>query len=354
MGINGGLTPSPDDIPPLGPKTKSLVVLFKYQRDENWDPIRADVTLEAKLYPEDDIVFKKIRLDWSKVSGGEGGDLRNITNNNRTAAFSADPSTAGLFVFQTTSNKGPSVVSCILLPKAGGEIKDWMASEVPRIKAAAFEWDKEVYKYAVDRNISPEAYLLEQFTLIAAFRFDYQGLALTGEPNVPTRRYSYTESERVAAGYQLERESNGDWDEPSYCTLGGIVIHRSKVSNWGLAVMAKDIGIREGALLGGANVNQITRTLELDGPSSQASVRLGFEMWEMSHVEGSDLRTLITRDRAKLLQSGTGVEENNDTLLYPSTIPMTYPNSEDSFDTPFLEVEPIANDPLRQFVRRPE
>ncbi|MBQ7190945.1 MAG: hypothetical protein IJR99_16180 [Kiritimatiellae bacterium] len=164
-------------------------------------------------------------------------------------------------------------------------------------------------------------YLLEAFKVVSNDYFDYQGLA-----GSPTKRYSFTDAERLEGwdnregipGLAGEKQGN-DFDEPSYCTLKGIVVARAKINNLLWAIFGRSLGYSTWALQQGALYNAILRGHDEDSTSQNAIV-LGGRIFDRLFQNPNDLDSLLTRDNVLGMQTADNPSGLNDVNLWPQFI----------------------------------
>ena len=216
------------------PASQALKVFYKYVKDGYGNVLPFDLVLRANLLP-DGISDDCILYNWTKRSGpGNSGSF--VEMDKREVRF-RNPTQGGLYKFRLSVSVpgGTNHISeaWVLLPKAGGEVSDWLAGEVSNTVQRALAWKSAVEQVADAYGKDRRQFLETAWKQIASWDFDYQGVAGT-----PTPRYSFTDADRPAnhvpdeniPGMQGEK-GNGDWDEPSYATLEGVVVHRAKINN---------------------------------------------------------------------------------------------------------------------------
>jgi len=160
---------------------------------------------------------------------------------------------------------------------------------------------------------------------IASVAFDYQGVA--GDP---TPRYSYVDSDLPMA----EQDGN-DWNNPSYATLMGIVVSRTKINNLLYCVWGRELNHSTLALRGGGIINAWSRLQSGDNDSSQRAIAFGGDLYD-DLVAGRDLGSTITKARAKQMQTPDTPDGLNDVNLWPNETLATggfwFPNMPTDYD----------------------
>ena len=337
----------PDQPPPYwwlpgtyaNPSSKVLKVFFKYIKGSNDEPEPFDIDLKANILP-DTISDDALNISWYKWAGPSSSGSFDKTDE-REVKFQ-NPTKGGLYKFRMEMNPGGFIIASdawVLLPKAGGEISSWMASEVPSLVTRASNWETDVRAVAVAHRLDEDEFVETAWKAIATCDFDYQGIV--GDP---TKRYSFTDADRPA-GHMSDpdipgmagKKGNGDWDEPSYATLAGIVIHRAKINNAMYAVWGRELGYTEFELKGGAFWNAMGRGL-WDDSTSQNAVELGSDLYD-AHSSGGSLSAILTKTRSKDIHSPDSPSGLNDVNLWPDTTPVssgfllpTMPTDYDSLD----------------------
>lgn len=306
------------------PASQALKVFYKYVKDGYGNVLPFDLVLRANLLP-DGISDDCILYNWTKRSGpGNSGSF--VEMDKREVRF-RNPTQGGLYKFRLSVSVpgGTNHISeaWVLLPKAGGEVSDWLAGEVSNTVQRALAWKSAVEQVADAYGKDRRQFLETAWKQIASWDFDYQGVAGT-----PTPRYSFTDADRPANHVPDEnipgmqgKKGNGDWDEPSYATLEGVVVHRAKINNLMYAVWGRTLGYSPWMLKAGAYYNAISRQL-WDDSSSQDAIEFGCDLYD-AYTNGIDLSLLITRTRAKRLQSKDNASGLNDVNLWPDSLPVT-------------------------------
>jgi hypothetical protein len=322
----------PDQPPPYwwlpgtyaNPSSQVLKVFFKYVKNANDEPAPFDIDLKANILPAG-MPDSQLNISWNKREGPSGSGSFNKTDG-RQVKFQ-NPTKGGLYKFQMRMGPQPNDIAAgeawVLLPKAGGEIADWMVSEVSSLVTRAAEWEAAVRAVAVARGLNEDEFLKTAWKAIATCDFDYQGIV-----GSPTKRYSFRDSDRPAGhtpdpsipGMAGEK-GNGDWDEPSYATLRGIVVHRAKVNNVMYAVWGRKLGYTEFELKAGAFWNAMGRSL-WDDSSSRRAVKLGSDLYN-AHSGGGNMSAILTKSRAREIQSPDTSSGLNDVNLWPDTTPVS-------------------------------
>lgn len=118
----------------------------------------------------------------------------------------------------------------------------------------------------------------------------------------------------------MGKGQGNDFDEPSYATLGGIVVHRAKVNNLLFCVWARVLGYSTASALCGADFNAIMRGQWGDNDSSQAAIGFGGMLYDKS-IAGENLASLITTGKAKTMQTPDSADGLNDVNLWPNNKP---------------------------------
>ena len=314
----------PDALPPhwwepgtyRDPKSKALKIFFKYVKDANDKPGDFTVKFDAQVRPSD---FAQIcEMEWTQTAGPDAIEPSNVHG---THAEVENPKKTVLYKYRLTASYDTFSVpseAWFMMPRAGGEISGWLAKEIPIAISRAHEWYDKVCSNCVLRGMAAdEAKEFARGTAwryIASCEFDYQGVA--GDP---TPRYSFTDADRPEGeveGFMGKGQGN-DFDEPSYATLSGIVVHRAKVNNLLFCVWARVLGYSTALALHGADVNAIMRGQWGDNDSSQAAIGFGGMLYDKS-IAGENLAPLITTEKAKTMQTPDSADGLNDVNLWPN------------------------------------
>jgi hypothetical protein len=122
------------------------------------------------------------------------------------------------------------------------------------------------------------------FANLSAFDFDYTMHPVNASRQAPFAHYA----------------AQGDY---WYVTISGVVVHGSKINNMLWSLFSRGWGWSETEIRAGAHLNQLARTLRLDGVSSQNALGLGFELHARYSETTSDILTeaLITSMQDPLL-----------------------------------------------------
>ncbi len=316
---------TPDAVPPRwwlpgtkeNPSSQALNVFFKYIKDESDEPGDFTVKFDADLRPA--ALLSICKLEWTQTDGPATVPLTNIDKGH--AELQNPPATGGksasVYKYRLTASNDDFELKSeawVMLPRAGGEISGWLEAEVPRMINKAEAWTNAVMNaYPPDRPLEEAKgfVLTKAWMYIASNEFDYQGVA--GDP---TPRYSYTDEDRKGVGPDVigGRYGNGDFDEPSYATLKGIVVYRAKINNMMYCVWGRTIGYSTFALQLGAHWNSWRRNQGLDNTTSQLSIQIGGALYDAC-IKKQSLGHLITKEKAKLLR-GNG--ELDDVNLWPN------------------------------------
>ena len=325
----------PDQPPPYwwfpgsytNPASRVLKVFYKYIKNSEGNPGPCSIVLNAVMEPEN-IPSNAVTYAWTLVDGPANSGFFDATD--RKIVRYQNPTQGGLYKFQVEIGlpNGSNLLSgaWVLLPKAGGEIGEWLVNEVPIAVQRAQAWSNAVAAVALDFGENKDAFLLSSWIKVASEYFDYQGIAGT-----PTPRYSFTDADRPL-GHQPDPsipgmagdKGNGDWDEPSYATLKGVVVHRAKINNLLYAVWGKTLGYSEWFLAHGAGVNAISRAMWGDNPSSQNAIELGFDLYD-AYIQNGNLDALLTPSRSLGLQTPDDSSGLNDVNLWPDSEPALAP-----------------------------
>ena len=314
----------PESQPPLwwlpgtyqNPSSKAFKVFYKYIRGNDDRPKKFDIKLRALITPqgiEDDCEYQ-----WRIENKSPDGDLGSLNRANAVDAIIRNPQEGGLLDLKCEIKCGEFLAfgMCkILLPRAGGEIKDWIINEVPISINRASVWADNVCRVATERGLKVNDFLETAWKYIASSEFDYQGIV-----GNPTKRYSFTDNDRPA-GHEPDksipgmggRKENGDWDEPSYATLCGVVVSRSKLNNLMYAVWGRTLGYSQMELSMGAWLNAISRW-ESDDDTSQAAIEIG-GAWYDEYL--SKLTVTPTQKEAHRMQTMDNARGLNDVNLWP-------------------------------------
>jgi hypothetical protein len=299
---------APEAAPPEGPKGKSLQIFFKYVKDSNDKPIDFDINLKAIVHSGLENNFSPITWSLTSKSSVATYDTGGLDKNNKFEVKYKNPTTGGLYQFNFRSKFNETSLVNVLLPIAGGQIDDWLLAEVSRAVARAYDWELTVRQVAMDHGIDSDDFMHTAWKAIATYDFDYQGVAYeTRTP--PTARYSYTDADQP----DPNKKGNGDWDEPSYCTLRELVVARAKINNLFYAVWGRELGYSTFALKAGAYYNAI-RDAEWDDASSQNSIQLGSDLYD-AHYSMGNLALVLTKPAVKLMQTPDVL---NDLNLWPN------------------------------------
>ena len=302
------------------PGTKVFQVFYKYIKDSATDmPSKFDIKFDAQILPAD--FLKKCNFYWTQTDGPNKESLSNVKG---IHAELANPTATGV----TSSSKhvykyrlkaeldGFSVESeaWVMLPRAGGEISNWLQNEIPIAARRASDWRDDVVVDCMTKckmTYGEAAEFAEgvAWRYVASDTFDYQGVA--GDP---TPRYSYVDKD-----LPVSEQDGNDWNDPSYATLKGIVVSRSKINNLLYAVWGRVLNHSTFALKRGAVVNAWTRGQWWDNPSSQAAIQLGGELYDRL-TAGLSLSACITQSRAKELQTADTPDGLNDVNLWPNSV----------------------------------
>ena len=92
-------------------------------------------------------------------------------------------------------------------------------------------------------------------------------------------------------------KGNGDWDEPSFATLRGVVVSRAKINNAMYAVWGARARISAGSPESGCDWSAAPRSLWNDA-SSQNTVDWGGDLYA-AFAAGTSLSVVITRGRGR-------------------------------------------------------
>ena len=306
------------------PASRVLKVFYKYIKNSEGNPGPCSIVLNAVMEPED-IPSNAVTYAWTLVDGPANSGAFDVTD--RKLVRFQNPTKGGLYKFQVEIGlpSGSNLLSgaWVLLPKAGGEIGGWLTNEVPIAVQRAQAWSNAVAAVALHFGENKDAFLFQSWIKIASEYFDYQGVA-----GMPTPRYSFTDADRPL-GHQPDtsipgmggKKGNGDWDEPSYATLKGIVVHRVKINNLLYAVWGRTLGYDEDALSLGAGGNSILRGLGEDNESSQNAIELGFALYD-AYCQHEDLDSILTPEVAMGLQTPDNSSGLNDVNLWPDPVPV--------------------------------
>lgn len=321
----------PDQPPPYwwlpgtyaNPSSQVLKVFFKYIKDANDEPAPFDIDLKANILPND-LSDEVLNITWYNWAGPSSSGAFDKTDE-REVKFQ-NPTKGGLYKFRMEMELQPNHVmvsdAWVLLPEAGGEIADWIVTEVPSLVTRAADWETAVRAVAVANGLNEDEFLETAWIAIATYDFDYQGIV-----GPPTKRYSFRDADRPVGHLpdpsipgMVGEKGNGDWDEPSYATLRGIVVHRAKVNNAMYAVWGRELGYTTAGLRAGAFWNAAGRGL-WDDSTSQNAVTLGGDLYD-THTGGGSLSAVLTKTRAKAIQSPDTPTGLNDVNLWPDPTPV--------------------------------
>ncbi len=322
----------PDRLPPYwyipgsytSPSSRVFKVYFKYVKDANDEPDDFDIDLKANLIPGV-ATNAALNITWSKLDGPASSGSFNQTD--ALAVKLQNPTKGGLYKFRVAAEPEPGRSvhgdAWVLLPKAGGEIAGWMTNEVASAVADAQAWKDAVEATALTNGIDKVEFLETAWLAIATAYFDYQGVVGT-----PTSRYSFTDDDRPDWHYPNEyipgmagSKTNGDWDEPSFATLRGIVVSRAKINNAMYAVWGRVLGYSTENLQMGAYWNAASRSL-WDDSTSQKAVELGGALYD-AFIANTSMDAVLTKVAAKGLQSVDSPTGLNDVNLWPDDTPVS-------------------------------
>ena len=326
----------PDQPPPYwwfpgsytNPASRVLKVFYKYIKNSEGNPGPCSIVLNAVMEP-DDIPSNAVTYAWRLVDGPASSGAFDATD--RKLVRFQNPTKGGLYKFQVEIGlpSGSNLLSgaWVLLPKAGGEIGGWLTNEVPIAVQCAQAWSNAIAAVAQAYGEDEDEFLETAWIKIASDNFDYQGVA-----GNPTRRYSFTDADRPV-GHQPDAsipgmagaKGNGDWDEPSYATLRGVVVSRSKITDLMYAVWGRGLGYGLFALKFGAYRNAISRSM-WDDDSSQKAIELGSALYD-AQVQNGDLDAVLTPIRSAELQTLDDSSGLNDVNLWPDTISVSSGNA---------------------------
>ena len=316
----------PDSLPPFwwlpgtyqNPQSKALKVFFKFIKNAEDEPGNFTIMLDAQIRPNDFV--RQCSLKWTETEGPE--EIEPVNAHGLHAEIK-NPKKTGLYKYRLTAScDGVELASeaWFMLPRAGGEISEWLVKEVPVAQRRARAWSRDVRRSCLasgmNRREVNDFVSGKAWRYIASSCFDYQGVAGDATP-----RYSYTDKDRPrgkAEGFSGEGQGS-DFDEPSYATLKGIVVHRAKINNLLYCVWGRVLGHSTADLKWGARWNALMR-LQWDNPQSQAAVELGGSLYDNS-IARNPLAPLITKDIAKTMQTQDSAEGLNDVNLWPNNKP---------------------------------
>ncbi|MCP4699749.1 MAG: hypothetical protein GY862_23300, partial [Gammaproteobacteria bacterium] len=220
------------------------------------------------------------------------------------------PKKGGLYVFQTVLKLDEAESKTevfVLMPWAGAGIDAWLVNEVDGMCQKAEAWRAAVMKTAKTGNLeNPAKFSLNAFLAVSKAYFDYEGLAISADGKAPTRRFSYTDDDLPA-----DMQDGGDWNDPSYATLQGLVVYRAKVNNLLWAVYGHCLGFDREALLMGAFANAFFRVQE-ESASARNAMVLGSHMFDAWRTSGTAAEAL-TKSEVKGMQ----FDNFNDFNLWP-------------------------------------
>jgi len=279
----------------------ALQVFYKYVRDVDDSPIDFDVYLDLNVPFNYSYYTNPV---WEKVSGPSSGGLSGTTS---LGVSYENPKKAGLYEFLLKTDHCPDTRAAFLLPGAGGTIDQWLIDEVPIMVAKAQAWEQAIRQVARDNGEDEDDFLDTAWLAIASFDFDYQGLAIVDD-NIPTRRYNYTDANQ----FDPLKKGDGDWNEPSYASVKGLVISRSKIANIFYSVWGRELGHSTFDLKTGAKFNAILRG-QWDNDSSQNAIELGGQLYDAYKASG-DLDLILTKSAVKGMQTPDAL---NDLNLWP-------------------------------------
>jgi hypothetical protein len=272
--------------------------------DDPCDPQKAPPVLEVPYYAVTDANFNfrpyQVELEAALTSDSFTEDSHfnspvwTATPSNPTivslglseeplSAVVSDIHTGGLYRFNCEAYEGEKTLVQVSLPLAGAEIKNWLKNELDDIyNNRARQWHNAVAS-ASAASILIDAYLPIRYETFVFWRasavFNYVGQAYNADKTAPCKKYSHGDSA---------------YTDPAYMTLCGVVVHRSKLNNILWAFWGRRLGYSLSALLGGSELNQISRTLQkfswsgsvanfqklLDTPSAHNAIKLGSKLYD--------------------------------------------------------------------------
>jgi hypothetical protein len=299
------------------PSSKALKVFYKFVKDSNGDLVPFNIDLKANIVPANAI--DKIDIQWGVLWNGLTSHFDSLSELEVQYQNMDSPGYYKFYAHVGNAELGYKTInSYVLFPEAGGEVSDWLIDEIPVLYTKALQWKDDVEEVAVANGVNVPIFLHKSWILVASNYFDYQGIA--GDP---TPRYSFTDDDRpldhIPTNFPGMRGNvgNGDWDEPSFCTLKGVVVSRAKINNLFYAVWGKSLGYERYDLKIGAYANAIKRGL-WDDSTSQDAVDLGCDLYD-AYVDNQSLSAVLTKERALELQTPDSASGLNDVNLSPIT-----------------------------------
>jgi hypothetical protein len=248
-------------------KLDALVIFY----DKVWDSSAKNVRdFDIGMNPTSAPPFT-----WSKKSGPDSGSLINTG-----ATKYSNPKNGGLYRFDCTYPSG-KIGAQALLPLAGAEMKTWILQEVRNLKAITEAHKKKVEEdnYSSIPGMT-SANILGVFAANSGTDFDYNIDPVSDDRSAPS----------LPLKPKTRYEGGDEWTMYSYVTVGGTVLHGSKINNLLWGAFGYYWGWSGGQLQTGASVNQFARglrlgKLQLDNRSSQEAVMLGAYMARIYSME---------------------------------------------------------------------
>jgi len=281
-----------------------------FRNDSNHDSVLAALMMTPDMF---DTYDANVSVTWRKISGPDSGDFNET---DKMLVRYENPTIGGIYKLGFDFGLGtPESQVNIVLPLAGANMMTWLGSERRYIEDYAPQHKAETRADCIEMNplLAVEPLLLElemtvSFANLSAYDFDYSMYPVNASRQAPFQRYA---------------ANNFYW----YVTLRDVVVHGSKINNmlWGL--FSRGWGWTEAEIRAGAHLNQLARTLRMDGVGSQNALGLGFEL----HTRSSELTSdILTESLITSIQDPALDEE----IFWPCSDPAD--GNENSFVRPSL------------------
>ncbi len=273
----------------------ALVVFHDSVVDQNLNVVPFTVTLTAFVEPAS-MTENSFSEFWLRTGGPYSGSLAPLDT---FETYLINPTEGGLYTLDFVLRDGiPASGANVLLPLAGAEIIQWLDDELEYV----CDWGKRHREAVENDNYSnipfvTRAAVLRVWVDISATFFDYVLDPVSESRTSPCRRF------------QPFIGPNGDY---GYVTLNGVVVHGSKVNNLLWSVFGRSWGWSRVALQSGAHLNQLARSLRLDGDTSTNAIILGSKAFDN---RGADIRAILTKGAVRLLRDPSALDEER---LWPA------------------------------------
>lgn len=272
------------DLNQVRPSQSELTDPLKWARGLNALVVFYDRVLDRKANVAVDFEVSMIPTGWnssvwSKIGGPDSGSFA------ASQGKYLNPKVGGTYQFECAFNEG-RVQAQFVLPLAGAEMKTWLLQEVRELKAIT----QAHRKAAEDENYSKVPgltswRLLKVFKDNSAQEFDYELDPVSSDRSSPSLCFKP----------QTRYEGGDEWTMYSYLTIGGTVVHGSKINNLLWGAFGYYWGWDSGELQNGASFNQFMRGIRLnryqtDNRASQEAVLLGAYM---AHIYSTEPNTSL-------------------------------------------------------------